>query len=222
LTPYYQGDGVTLYNGDAREIISSLGSFDSLITDPVWPNALKTLKGSEKPFELLSQTLTAPGWNAERLALHLGCNSDPRFLRAVPDSWPFFRTVSMDYAIPYYRGPLLYTGDTVYLFGKVSLVWTGARVIPGRALSNSNRKKERVYGHPCSRHLTHARWLVKWWGGPVVCDPFCGSGTTLLAAKEHGCSAIGIEIEEKYCELAALRLSQLTLPLIYEKGGRAI
>lgn len=62
--------------------------------------------------------------------------------------------------------------------------------------------------HPAPRRLQHLRWLVSKWAEGTILDPFAGSGTTLLAAKLNGFPAIGIEIEEKYAEIAAKRLAQ--------------
>jgi hypothetical protein len=72
-----------------------------------------------------------------------------------------------------------------------------------------------VNGHPCPKPEGWMRWLVNLVSQPgeVVVDPFAGSGTTLVAAKRLGRRAIGIEIEEKYCEIAAKRLQQEALPL---------
>ena len=68
-------------------------------------------------------------------------------------------------------------------------------------------------GHPCPRKVGHAAFLVQWWSAPdeTVVDPFMGGGTTLHAAKDLGRRAIGIEIEERYCEIAAKRLAQRVL-----------
>jgi site-specific DNA-methyltransferase (adenine-specific) len=70
-------------------------------------------------------------------------------------------------------------------------------------------------GHPAEKPLPLIAYLIGKATDPddVVFDPFMGSGTTLRAAKDLGRKAIGIEIEERYCEIAAKRLSQMVLPL---------
>jgi site-specific DNA-methyltransferase (adenine-specific) len=63
--------------------------------------------------------------------------------------------------------------------------------------------------HPCEKPVGLLKWCINLMEKPgVVLDPFMGSGTTLVAAKLEGRRAIGIEIEERYCEIAAKRLAQ--------------
>lgn len=64
--------------------------------------------------------------------------------------------------------------------------------------------------HPCVKPLALMRYLIKLLappGNPVCLDPFCGSGTTMLACKELGIDCIGIEREAEYCEIIRKRLS---------------
>jgi len=206
LKPYYEHAGITIYHGDCREVLPLTA--DCIITDPVWPNADGRIQGSENPFGLLKESLELIGLGPRGVAIQLGCDSDPRVLLAVPAHWEFFRVCWLEYLRPNYKGRVLYTGDIGYLFGAAPAPANGNTLVPGRKLDTSSTGKET--DHPCPRKLSHVAWLVKWWSqaSDTILDPFMGSGTTLVASKQHHRRAIGIEIEEKYCEIAAKRLSQ--------------
>lgn len=208
--PYYEADGVTIYHGDCREILPEIGGGGVVVTDPVWPNAHPDLVGASDPLALFSGALTAMPV-IRRLIVWLGCQSDPRFLTAVPPSLPFLRMQYLRRAVPSYNGRCLVGGDVVYAFGEWPASREGARVIPGECSVTSIPGRRQ--NHPCARNENHAAWVVGWWTEPTdtVIDPFLGTGTTLVAAKNHGRRAIGIEIEERYCEIAVKRLAQRML-----------
>lgn len=216
-TPYYDQDGITIYHGDCREILPGLQPVDCVLTDPVWPGFSVKLAGSDDPGGLLLEALSVV--RASRVVIHLGCSTDPRFLLNVPARFPFLRVCWLRYARPSYVGRILVGSEVAYVFGEHAPTSVYG-VAPGemvhvrgdrlhmRGTKDGNKRHDYEGRHPCPRQTDMVQWLVKWFGGDVVCDPFMGSGTTLVAAKLHGCRAIGIEIEERYCEIAARRLSQ--------------
>jgi site-specific DNA-methyltransferase (adenine-specific) len=75
MKPYYQDDYATIFHGDCREILPTLPKVDLVLTDPVWPNSLPDLVGSDRPQELLAEALAVV--DTKRIVIHLGCNSDP-------------------------------------------------------------------------------------------------------------------------------------------------
>lgn len=222
MKPYYEHAGITIYHGDCREVLPQLEAVSAIVTDPVWPNCEHIFPGVNAG-RLLGECLAAA--RGERVVIHMGINSDPRFLIAVPDRWPFLRICYLAYAAVGYLGRILRDAECAYIFGTAPPSKPNQRVLPGRTIasdivatrSNGDKKwgRHRESGvttdhlpHPTARNLQHCRWLIKWFGGESIIDPFCGSGTSLHAAKSLHITAIGIEIEEKYCEIAAKRLSQ--------------
>ncbi len=222
--PFYCDEYVTLYHGDCREVLPAIEHGDTCIVDPVWPNSVFPLV--KDPAALFAEA--AALLRVQRLVVHLGCTSDPRFLAGVPASLPFLRVCWLEYAAPSYRGRLLIGSDVAYAWGMPPSSRPGRRVLPGRCMAKKNDTKDwhtgRGHGtsdgieydklpHPSPRRLEHVQWLVNVFAEACIIDPFCGVGTTLLAAKSHGLRAIGIEREERYCEMAAQRLRQEMLAL---------
>ena len=91
---------------------------DSIITDPVWPNATVVMFGSDDPLGMFKEMWKAWAHLPKRAAIQLGCNSDPRFLSAVPPELPFFRVAWLELVRMGCYGRLGVTGDVGYLFGQ--------------------------------------------------------------------------------------------------------
>jgi site-specific DNA-methyltransferase (adenine-specific) len=90
--------------------------------------------------------------------------------------------------------------------------WYGGQSVPNiiRATEGIRGIKPRSHQHPTEKPVALASWFITkhTQPGDLVLDPFCGSGSTLVAAKQAGCRAIGIEIDERWLEYAATRVSQ--------------
>jgi len=220
IKPYYSDEGGTLYLGDARDILPVIGGYvDVVLTDPVWPGTDKfpdvDARGVWQSVAPLLASMT------DRMIVVLGSDTDPRFLSAIPASMPFFRTIRLRYAVPSYRGSFLHDADMGYVFGSRWLCGQ-RRVLPGASprVTYDPRENPGKAQHPCPRNLKHMQWLIANWSRPgqVVLDPFAGSGTTLVAAKYGGRRYIGIEINEKFCELIVSRLRQQLLPISEERS----
>ncbi len=228
MEPYYQDEWTTLYLGDCRQFLPELEGLESIITDPVWPDADVKIPGCENPHQLFADMCQVIPRDTDRLVVQLGCDSDPRFLAGIPKHWPYLRTCWLDYARPSYKGRLLYTGDVGYIYGIPPAFIKGRQVMSGMCRSSRSdpdnlrhshkpssgggrwtaRNEIDELPHPCARRLQHVEWLVHQFSDNAVCDPFMGSGTTGVAAKKHGRHFTGIEIYEPFIEMAVNRIKK--------------
>ena len=211
MNPYYQDDYCTIYHGDCRDILPSLPKVDLVLTDP--PYGVK--------FEGKSTKFTKPsggyisgdtdiGPPVIKIALNL-CDRAIVFTgnRLLHD-YPKPRDIGCVYCPGGAGvGPWGFVCFHAILFyGKRQ----GGPISPSSFTSNHISERN---GHPCPKPIEWIKWSVNIGSleGETILDPFMGSGTTLRAAKDLRRKAIGIEIEEKYCEIAVKRLRQEVLAL---------
>ena len=199
MNPYYERNGITIYHGDCREILPSVTA-DAVITDPPY-GFRKADWDSEFPVDWLP--LCRP---STAIALMPGVNN---LLRVpIPEGFEYRWMLSIHIANGMTRG--------LMGFGNWIPVLVYAR--EGRSLYRCQQDATVITvggempDHPSPKPIRAMRWLIDRFEGDIL-DPFMGSGTTLRAAKDLGRKAIGIEIEERYCEIAAKRLEQEVLPL---------
>ncbi len=216
--PYFENDGVTLYHGDCREILPELqfDSFDLVVTDPPylvsysgrWGSDQGLIEGDADSSWLLP--VFAETWRVlktDSLCLSFyGWPHADTFL----STWKQigFRPVSHLALIKDRWGLGQFTRaqhEDAYLLAK------GHPKKPDRAISDVfDWQGGGPLLHPNQKPLGAISKLIATYASELECilDPFSGSGTTLIAARNLGRHAVGIEIDERYCELAALRLSQ--------------
>jgi len=219
--PYYQWRGITLYHGDSLEILPQLEAetFDLVLTDPPylvsysgrWGSELEPIEGdsdSSWVLPVFSQINRALRPDAFCLSFY-GWPHAEIFLNAWRQVG--LRPVSVFVLIKGRIGLGYYTRaqhEQAYLLAK------GKPERPAPAISDVlDWANTPTVFHPNQKPLPAITKLVATFSNDnsFLLDPFCGSGTTLVAAQRCGVSAIGIEIEERFCEVAATRLSQQVL-----------
>jgi DNA modification methylase len=205
IKPYYESELVTLYHGDCLEIMEWLEA-DVLVTDP--PYGMAYQSGRKKS---LTAILGDQDINVRDASLELWGDKPA----LVFGTWKVERPANVRQLIVWdKRGGAGFSGDLkmpwaditeeIYVFGNG---WLGPRVpaifsIP--TLPSANRPD-----HPTPKPVGLMQSLLRHIPEEkVIADPFAGSGATLVAARNLGRKVIGVEMEEKYCELIANRLSQ--------------
>lgn len=182
-----------------------VGSVGVVMTDPPWPNGGAELFACDPDLEFarLCHHLEVA---ARRLVVVLGCMSDVRLLRHVPPSLPFERVVWLRYAVPNYCGDRLNGADAAYLFGDFRPN-PGRRVLPGEM--TTTQAKDRSVRHPTPRRVEHMAWLIDHYTAPgsLVVDPFCGSGTTGVAALRMGRRFLGFDVNPTHVAESSERLA---------------
>lgn len=197
MTPYYQEPGITIYHADCRDVLPHLPMADLLLTDPPY-GCGKAEWDAGFPVIWYRQA------QALMVVIITGSSGLRDSIRLVGDE--FIDVIAARNLNGLTRGPIG--------FGN----WLAAVVARRKPEQGINCFDFTVSGdmpeHPSPKPLSYMRRLLVRLGraGDLVLDPFMGSGTTLVAAKQLGRRAIGIEIEQRYCDIAIERLRQEVLP----------
>ena len=212
MKPYYEHNGITIYHGDCREVLPQLGRVDLVLTDPPYG------VGIEYTTETDDRRLDYEAWCKSWFDLL------PRPIVFTPGTvnlGMWMRIEQPTWVCAWFKPNQASAGglggfnvwEPVVVYGRP------AKKLKHDAWNHlvSFREKGNHFmgagSHPVPKTESFWRLLVRDFTeeGDTLLDPMMGSGTTLRSAKTLGRKAIGIEIEERYCEIAAKRLSQEVL-----------
>ncbi len=218
VSPFFRDDLVTIYHGDCREILPRLGVHGLVVTDPPY-NVGYHYEGyadnlSTEEYQAMlrevcplpcvlihyAEDLVALSWTLEEIPEKMVAwvypSNTARQWRGI--AWwgckPDFTKEGQDYRNPTDKriAERIANGER-------------ARLYDWWELDQVKNVGEEKTEHPCQIPLAVMRRILKITDCKLVIDPFAGSGTTLLAAKQLGIPAIGIERNENYCRIAAQR-----------------
>lgn len=216
MKPYYSHAGITIYHGDCRDILPQLGRFDLLLTDPPygigWSRGTNNQRASKSHVGILNDEDTS----CRDQALEVMEDTQGIVFGSFYAEYPKGMKQVLVWQKPADSGLVgSVTGfrrdaEPIFLVGK----WP-TRTVRFSSVLRASRGMSALTtetGHPHTKpvELLEALLLAVPEAHSII-DPFAGSGSTLVAAKNLGRIACGIEIEEKYCEIAASRLSQEVL-----------
>lgn len=222
-SPYYEDEWATLYFGDCREVTEWL-SADVLVTDPPYGSGYTSgrVQARERKGTAIvndhspqARDLALRAWGPVRPALVFG-------------TWKVQRPSEVQQVLIWDKSegnghglhlwsPWGMSHEEVYVLGQWPPIVPGGRLREGGQpardpgvlrVRNYNTQAADRPAHPTPKPVALMERLLRRCPPGVVADPFAGSGSTLVAAKQLGRKAIGVEVDERYCEIAARRLTQ--------------
>jgi site-specific DNA-methyltransferase (adenine-specific) len=219
--PYFRDDAVAIYHADCRDILPKIPKVDLVLTDPQfflppighgargdqeWHGSLGDLAMFEATFEPFFEHFKRLLGRGGQLYVNCHYRSYPSLYKLAYTRWPkvdmivwYKPTGRVGRGWRHAHELVLHASgkDTIYADGfRLNIVG----IMPVRTMKRA---------HPAEKPGEIGDFLLEAVQGPgVMLDPFMGSGSYLVAAKKRGLRAIGIEIEEKYCEIAAKRMAQ--------------
>lgn len=220
MNPYYRDDQVTLYHGNCLENTEWLKA-DVLVTDPPYGRAWKQgeLQGHTGNSDARSGIANDRNTSHRDRALELW-NGKPAIvfgdLMLAPAPGAKLTGIYHKYPTEGFRGAIAgirRDAEAIYFVGPWPSGLGGRSSVfsSRRMISGTHGAVATAGGHPHTKPGDVMEQLVELCPQGVIADPFAGGGSTLVAARNLGRKAIGVELEERYCEIAARRLDQMCL-----------